>query len=90
MKKPGVLSILFVAVLLAVAVIAKAQQPKVNRVGVITSGGAWSETIDGLRVGLRQLGLEEGKQLVLWGRLGEIGVRHNNHYILVGGDWGQT
>jgi putative ABC transport system substrate-binding protein len=65
MKKPGVLSILFVAVLLAVAVIAKAQQPKVNRVGVITSGGAWSETIDGLRVGLRQLGLEEGKQLVL-------------------------
>jgi ABC-type uncharacterized transport system substrate-binding protein len=44
---------------------AKAQQPKVYRVGVITAGGAWYETIDGLRVGLRQLGLEEGKHFIL-------------------------
>jgi putative ABC transport system substrate-binding protein len=58
------------ALLLSVIVLipiplAEAQQPKVNRVGVITSGGAWYETIDGLRDGLRQLGLEEGKQLTL-------------------------
>jgi putative ABC transport system substrate-binding protein len=44
---------------------AEGQQPKVYRVGVILPGGAWYETIDGLRVGLRQLGLEAGKQLNL-------------------------
>jgi len=44
---------------------AQAQQPKVYRVGVITAGGPWYETIDGLRVGLRKLGLEEGKQITL-------------------------
>ncbi len=44
---------------------AEAQQPKIYRVGVITPGGAWYETIDGLRVGLRELGLEEGKQFIL-------------------------
>ena len=43
----------------------EAQQPKVYRVGVITSGGPWYEVIDGLRVGLRKLGFEEGKQFVL-------------------------
>ena len=51
--------------LLAAVSIAEAQQPKVYRVGVITTGGAWYETIDGLRVGLKQLGLEEGKQIIL-------------------------
>jgi putative ABC transport system substrate-binding protein len=65
MKKDRVLSILFVMVLLAVAVIAEAQQPKVYRVGVLLPGDAWYETIDGLRVGLRQLGLEDGKQFSL-------------------------
>ena len=44
---------------------AHAQQPKVYRVGVITAGGAWYEVIDGLRAGLKQLGLEEGKQFIL-------------------------
>ena len=44
---------------------AQAQQPKVHRVGIITAGGGWYEMIDGLRVGLRELGLEEGKQFVL-------------------------
>lgn len=53
------------ALILASSHLAQAQQPKVYRVGVITSGGAWYETIDGLRVGLRQLGLEDGKQLTL-------------------------
>ena len=44
---------------------AQAQQAKVYRVGVLLPGGAWYETIDGLRVGLRELGLEEGKQFIL-------------------------
>jgi len=44
---------------------AEAQQAKVYRVGVVLAGGAWYETIDGLRVGLRVLGLQEGKQFVL-------------------------
>jgi putative ABC transport system substrate-binding protein len=45
--------------------VAEAQQPKVYRVGVITAGNVGYETIDGLRVGLRKLGLEEGKQITL-------------------------
>ena len=40
-------------------------QSKLHRIGVITSGGGWYETIDGLRVGLRRLGLEERKHYVL-------------------------
>ena len=48
--------------ILAFVYSAEAQQPKVYRVGVITGGGGWYETVDGLRVGLRELGLEEGKQ----------------------------
>jgi putative ABC transport system substrate-binding protein len=44
---------------------ASAQQPKVYRVGVLVPGEAWYEVIDGLRVGLKQLGLEEGKQFNL-------------------------
>ena len=65
MKKAAVPSILVAVVLLAVGVTAEAQQPKIYRVGVITAGGAWYEVIDGLRVGLKQLGLEEGKQFTL-------------------------
>jgi putative ABC transport system substrate-binding protein len=53
------------AFLSALSFPAQAQQPKGYRVGVITAGGAWYETIDGLRAGLRQLGLEEGKQFTL-------------------------
>ena len=62
MRKAAVLSILFVMALFAVA---GAQQPKVYRVGVLLPGDAWYETIDGLRVGLRQLGFEEGKEFSL-------------------------
>jgi putative tryptophan/tyrosine transport system substrate-binding protein len=65
MKKPVLSSILIAVVLLAVGVIAEAQQPKVYRVGVLLPGEAWYEMIEGLRVGLKQLGLEEGKQFVL-------------------------
>ncbi len=50
---------------LALSFPAKAQQPKLYRVGVVTSGGAWYEVIDGLRVGLKQLGFEENKQFTM-------------------------
>ena len=46
-------------------VVAQAQQPKVYRVGVLLPGEPWYENIDGLRVGLRELGFEEGKQFIL-------------------------
>jgi ABC-type uncharacterized transport system substrate-binding protein len=65
MRKAGVLSILFVVVLLAVAVIAEAQQPKLYHLGVIFHGGEWNAVVEGLRDGLRELGLEEGKHFVM-------------------------
>ena len=65
MKKAGLSLILISVTLLAVAVLAEAQQPKVYRVGVLVPGEAWYEIIDGLRVGLKQLGFEEGKQFTL-------------------------
>ena len=55
----------FAILALACVHLAQAQQPKVYRVGVLVPGEAWYETIDGLRVGLKQLGLEEGKQITL-------------------------
>jgi putative ABC transport system substrate-binding protein len=63
--KKTMIGFVFGVVLLGLSFPAKAQQPKVYRIGVITAGGAWYGTIDGLRVGLRELGLEEGKQFVL-------------------------
>jgi putative ABC transport system substrate-binding protein len=53
------------AMLFALCISAEAQQPKVYRVGVLLPGSAWNEIIDGLRVGLRELGLEEKKHFVL-------------------------
>src|SRR2546426_112295 len=44
---------------------AEAQQSKVYRVGVIHQGGPYKAVVDGLRDGLRQLGLEERKHLLL-------------------------
>jgi ABC-type uncharacterized transport system substrate-binding protein len=43
----------------------EAQQPKAYRVGVLLPGETWHEIVDGLRVGLRELRFEEGKQFVL-------------------------
>jgi len=45
--------------------VAHTQTPKVERIGVVTAGGAWYQVIDGLRVGLKQLGLTEGKHFAL-------------------------
>jgi len=37
----------------------------VHKVGVILQGGSWYEVVEGLRDGLKRLGLEEGKQYAL-------------------------
>jgi len=52
------------AMLLAHCPSANAQQ-KVHRIGVLFPGGPWYEAVDGLRVGLKEIGLEEGKQFSL-------------------------
>jgi len=57
--------VLLVVLALASVNLSEAQQPKVYRIGVITAGGSWYEVIDGLRIGLKQLGFVEGKQFTL-------------------------
>ncbi len=51
--------------LLATASISAAQPAKVFKIGALVPGDAWYEIIDGLKSGLKPLGLEEGKQFVL-------------------------
>jgi ABC-type uncharacterized transport system substrate-binding protein len=51
--------------LLAAPLAAKGQQGRVYSVGVILQGGPYFEAIDGLRDGLRELGLDEGKHFAL-------------------------
>jgi putative ABC transport system substrate-binding protein len=53
------------ALLVALCPSAEAQQPKIYRIGVLVPGEAWYEIVDGLRLGLRELGLEERKQFIL-------------------------
>jgi ABC-type uncharacterized transport system substrate-binding protein len=53
------------AMLFGLSFPAHAQQSKVYRIGVLLPGGPLHEIVDGLREGLRQLGLEEGKQFTL-------------------------
>jgi putative ABC transport system substrate-binding protein len=65
MQKLVLSSILAVTLAFVLGVAAEAQQPKVYRIGVLVPGDAWYEIVDGLRVGLKELGLEEGKQFVL-------------------------
>jgi ABC-type uncharacterized transport system substrate-binding protein len=50
------------AMLLALCLPVQAQQTK-YRIGVLYPGGPLSETLDGLRAGLRELGIEDGKQI---------------------------
>ena len=56
---------LLLTVLVPAVFLAEAQQAKVYRVGVIHQGGPYKAVVDGLRDGLRQLGYEEGKQILL-------------------------
>ena len=74
MKKAAVPSILVAVVLLAVAVIAEAQQPKkVPRIGYLTaaSPSAIAARIEAFRQGLRELGYVEGKNIVIEYRYAE-------------------
>src|SRR2546422_9543414 len=68
-KKAGVLSILLVVVLLAVAVIAEAQQPaRIPRIGYVSGTGDASNQgpyVEALREGLRDLSYVEGKNFVI-------------------------
>jgi len=74
MKKVGVLSILFAVVLLAVAVIAEAQQPKkVHRIGYLTSRAPASDSArsEAIRLALRELGHVEGQNIAIEYRYAE-------------------
>src|SRR4030095_6564587 len=66
MKKAAILSILFVVVLLAVAVIAEAQQAKkVPRIGYLSSSDPATESsrAEGIRRALRDLGYIDGQNI---------------------------
>lgn len=69
MKKPAALSVLVVAVLLALAVRADAQQPtKIPRLGYVSGTGTATNQgpyVEALREGLRELGHVEGKTFLI-------------------------
>ena len=74
MKKAGVLSILFVVVLLAVAVIAEAQQStKIPRIGFLAPAtpATAAHLVEAFKQGLREHGYVEGQNVVLELRFGE-------------------
>ncbi|HYL79914.1 MAG TPA: ABC transporter substrate binding protein, partial [Candidatus Acidoferrum sp.] len=56
---------LALAILSAPLAASAEQAVKVPRLGVVLQGGPFSATLDGLRDGLKALGLEEGKRLTL-------------------------
>jgi putative ABC transport system substrate-binding protein len=66
MRKAEVLSILFVVVLLAVAVIAEAQQAKkVPRIGYLGTGSRSSAVVEAFQQELRDLGYIEGQNITI-------------------------
>ena len=74
MRKAGLLSILFVVALLAVAVIAEAQQAKkVPRIGFLAAAtpATAADLVEAFKQGLREHGYVEGQNVVLELRFGE-------------------
>jgi putative ABC transport system substrate-binding protein len=74
MRKADALSILFVVVLLAVAVIAEAQQPKkVPRIGYLSAFNPVNESTrtEAIRLALRELGYIEGQNIAIAYRYAE-------------------
>jgi putative tryptophan/tyrosine transport system substrate-binding protein len=59
------IGIFVIALTFAGGAAAQAQQQKMHRIGVIMPGGPIAATIDGLRQGLADLGLQEGKHYTL-------------------------
>jgi putative ABC transport system substrate-binding protein len=65
-RRPKWVGIVAIGVALAMwGTVAQAGQAKLYRVGVILQGGPAYQVLDGLREGLKGLGLEEGKHLAL-------------------------
>jgi putative ABC transport system substrate-binding protein len=56
--------VLLLVGMLAMPLAAEAQEARVYRIGVITYGGPYLAAFDGLRDGLKELGLEEGNQVI--------------------------
>ena len=73
MKRAAVPSILVAVVLLAVGVIAEAQQPKVPRIGFLTTGfpASIAHLLEGFKQGLREHGYVDGQNVLLELRYGE-------------------
>ena len=74
MKRAAVPSILVVVVLLAVGVIAEAQQPKkVPRIGYLSTSDPASESArsEAIRLALRELGYIEGQNIAIEYRYAE-------------------
>ena len=68
MKKTAVPSVVVVVILLAIAVIAEAQQPKrVSRIGYLTDLDAATESTraQAIRQALRERGYNEGQNIVI-------------------------
>ena len=87
MRKARVLSILFVVVLLAVAVIVGAQQPtKVPRIGFQFDSplSAVAARVEGFHQGLRELGYVEGKNIIIEWRSAEGKPERRNE---IAADW---
>src|SRR5215831_7550294 len=73
MKKAGWASALVAVILLAVAVIAEAQQPKKVRIGYLSSADAATDSAraEGIRLALRKLGYIEGQNIAIEYRYAE-------------------
>ena len=69
--------------LLASAHLPEARQAKFYRVGVILQGGPYYEAINGLRDGLREVGLEEGKHKTSNGVSSHVPSRRANTVLFL-------
>src|SRR6266571_3781503 len=80
MRKAGVLSILFAVVLLAIAVIADAQQAKkIPRVGFLSASQPEPQH-EAFRQGLRELSYVEGQNIVIEWRFAEGNLDRISHH----------
>ena len=72
MKKVTALSMVIAMVLLAVAIVAEAQQSgKVPRIGIVFIGGRDQPHLESFKQGLREFGYVEGKNILLEYRYAE-------------------